>query len=72
MLVNLCEKGDFNRYFFKHGTNITTFQELYCTVFTLFADFYQKENPVDIMAFNSILMKFRGIVVDVVEQHYRY
>ncbi|GMT03990.1 hypothetical protein PENTCL1PPCAC_26164, partial [Pristionchus entomophagus] len=45
-----------------HSESIDDFHHAYVRIFTLFADFYKRENPSTIMEFNVIQIKFESIL----------
>jgi len=54
MMIKLVTRGDFNNYFYTNGTSLQQFQELYCTIFVKFDEYYAEAKPADIMSFGPI------------------
>ncbi|KAN0052710.1 hypothetical protein ACTA71_006814 [Dictyostelium dimigraforme] len=58
LILNLIDKPHFKIYFFKNGSTLSQFNELYSLVFTSFDRFYQSKKPKSIMEFNTIKKEF--------------
>ncbi|KAK5583875.1 hypothetical protein RB653_005479 [Dictyostelium firmibasis] len=58
LVLNLIDKPHFKIYFFKNGSTLDQFNELYSLVFISFDRFYQSKKPKSIMEFNTIKKEF--------------
>lgn len=57
-LLDLCRRGDFDVYFYRHGASVEQFHELYSLATIEFVKYYEAEKPPNIMQFESIMKKF--------------
>jgi len=61
-LLDLCRKGKFNIFFFKHGHRVDQFHELYSRVSIEFSVFYENANPSSIMDYPLVMKKFLTVI----------
>lgn len=57
-VLDLCKNGEFDWYFFKQGTTLEQFYELFSQAMVLFSQFYELEQPPNIMHFELVMKRF--------------